>query len=346
MIRNFFKIARWSLLKNKVYSCINIFGLAVGISIAVLISLWVWDELSFDKYHEHYERIAQVMQNQTFNGEVTTGKGNPIPLGNELRTAFGGDFKYVVMSSWSMNTLVSAGDKNLLRQGNYMEPEAPQMLTLNMTEGTRSGLKDLSSILISQALANALFDHTDPLGKLVKLDGELNLKVTGVYQDLPLNSTFNNVSFIAPFWDLYSWTKGQENNWNNPSFQIFVQIGDHANMTRVSDKIKNAKLNKVGSEEAKLRGELFLQPMGKWHLYSEFKNGKNAGGLIQYVWMFAIIGVFVGFVQYRATYQRNWHKKGLGCLRLRPAKIVIERFYGSCVDLFFRGGTSCLVVHA
>ena len=96
MLRNFFTIAWRNLLKNKGYSAINIFGLAIGMAVALLIGLWIWDELSFDKYHTNHAQLAQVMTNQTFNGVRGTGPAISYPLGIELRAKWTSDFAAVV----------------------------------------------------------------------------------------------------------------------------------------------------------------------------------------------------------------------------------------------------------
>ncbi len=293
MLKSYLKIALRHLAKNKVYSFINVAGLAAGMAVAIMVGLWVLEELSFDKYHKNYDKIAQVMENQTYSGKVNTGMGVPIPLAGELRRSFGSDFKYVVLSSWTMNSMVSSGDKNLSTQGNYMDADAPELLSLHMLEGSEAAFKQPSSILLSHSMAKGLFANANPLGKLVKIDNEINERVAGVYEDLPENTTLHDMAFIAPFRDLTSWVKGNENNWGDGSFQIFVQLAAHSGMTAVSTKIKYAKLNKVNKDQAKYQGELFLQPMHNWHLYSEFKDGHNIGGGIQYVWMFGLIGVFV-----------------------------------------------------
>jgi putative ABC transport system permease protein len=294
MFRNHFKVAFRNLQKNKAHSFINIAGLSVGMAVAVVIGLWIWDELSFDKNFDHYKRIAQVMQTETHNGQVNTGKGNVMPLAAELRTNYGNDFKYVVLSSWSFNSLVSSGDKKVSIQGNYMEADAPKMLSLKMLAGAREGFKAHASILLSQSTARALFGSDDPMGKIVKIDGDVIEKVAGVYADFPKSSSFSDVSFIAPFLDLTSWVTGNENNWYNESFQVFVQLADHADMAAVSAKIRDVKLKKVDAQTAKLeKPEMLLHPMSRWHLYSEFKDGVPAGGAIQYVWIFALIGGFV-----------------------------------------------------
>ncbi len=283
MFKNYLKTVWRNLLTNKTYSFINIAGLAAGMAVTLLIGLSIWDEWQFDTSHTNYDRIAQVMQNQTNNGETSTGPGNPIPLAGELRRVYGSDFKHVVLSSWSMNSLMAAGDKKLNTQGNFMEAEAPDMLSLHMLRGSGKGLDDKRSILISGSMARALFGELDPVGRTVSLNVDLPLTVTGVYQDFPLNSSFHEVNFIAPFFDLTSWTDGQENNWNNNSFQVFVQVAGQKDMAEVSDKIRNILRNKTGSDGAKARLALFLHPMRRWHLYGEFRNGINTGGNIQYV---------------------------------------------------------------
>ena len=294
MFKNYFKTAWRNLSRGKVHSFINIVGLSAGMAVTILIGLWIWSESSFDKNFDNYNRIAQVMQTETLNGNVNTTKGNVMPLAAELRRSYGSDFKRVVLSSWTMNSLVASSDKKINTQGNYMEPDAPDMLSLQMLSGTRKSFQSSSSVLLSQSTTKTLFGNEDPMGKVIKIDGELNEKVVGVYKDFPQNSSFKDVSFIAPFLDLKSWVTGNENNWYNESFQAFVQLNDNADLAKVSAKIKNIKLNKIDAQTAKLeKPEMLLHPMSKWHLYSEFKNGVNTGGAIQYVWMFAIIGAFV-----------------------------------------------------
>lgn len=294
MFKNYFKIAWRNLIKNKGYSAINIGGLAVGMAVAILIGLWIYDELSFNKYHKNYDHIAQVMQHQNFNSEIHTDKAIPYPLSTALRNSYGNDFKYIVLSSWTNPHNLSFNEKSISRSGNYMEPDAPEMLTLKMIRGSRAGLRDPSSILISYSVSKAIFGDADPIEKVIKLD-TANVKVTGVYEDVPHSSTFKNISFIAP-WSLYASSEDVKNakeNWDNNSFQLFAQILDKRNMNQVSAKIRDSKLKGIGAGEANLKPEIFLQPMSRWHLYPEFKNGVNTGGKIQYVWMFGIIGVFV-----------------------------------------------------
>jgi len=295
MIKNYLKVAWRNLIKNKATSFINIGGLAVGMAVAILIGLWIWDELSFDKYHKNYDRVAIVMQNETFNGTVNTGTAVSLPFDAELRKSYGSDFKHIALSSWTNKHIFSAGDKNISFSGNFMGDEAPEIFSLNMFEGNGKGLKDRSSILISKSLAKALFGDANPVNKIVKLDNKDVFKISGVYEDLPANTTLHDVAFIGP-WEYYinqPDNRRSPTDWGDNSLFVYVQLADNTDMATVSAKIRNIKLNKMDKEDRKFNPLAFLQPMGKWHLYSEFKNGINTGGAIQYVWLFGIIGTFV-----------------------------------------------------
>ncbi|MHA4807493.1 ABC transporter permease [Flavitalea flava] len=298
MLKSYFKISWRSLTKNKSSSIINIGGLSVGMAVAMLIGFWIYDEWSFDRHHENYQRIAQVMEHQTINGVVGTQKQIPIPVADELRTKFGSDFKQVVLSSLTQDHILSFGEKKLTKAGIFIEPQAPGMLTLTMVEGDRSGLKDSHTILLSRSLARAFFAHADALGQTIRIDDSLSVKVTGVYEDIPHNSTFSDITFLSS-WDLYAAsdqeTKGAKHEWEDNNWQVFVQLTDKADIEKVSAKIKNIKADNDPyiKPNDNSKPVMFLLPMARWHLYSEFKNGVNTGGRIQYVRMFGLIGLFV-----------------------------------------------------
>ncbi|KAA0992432.1 ABC transporter permease [Dyadobacter aurulentus] len=297
MIRNYFKIACRNLTKNPGYSAINIGGLAAGMAIAVLIGLWIYDEFSFNKYHQNYGSIAKVMQTVTVEGKTYHGEYMPGPLGNELRTQYAGDFKHVVMSSFFGDHIVAYGDKKFTKKGIYLGAEAPEMFSLKMIRGTRAGLQDPYSIMLSEEIAGVLFGTENPVGKIVKLDNTMNLKVTGIYENLPYNTEFRDMKFIAP-WDLYvatqDWVKTALANaeWDNNSWQILVQLNPNANLETVSGKIRDVKL-KHAQETAHLKPTVYLHPMEKWHLYSGWDSTGNTTERIQYVWLFGVIGLFV-----------------------------------------------------
>lgn len=295
MLQNYLKIAWRNLLKNKLFSLINILGLAVGMTVAMLIGLWIHDELTYNRFHKNYDRLAQVWINQTFNDQTGSGEAMSIPTGLALHHDFPADFKYVALASWNFQHILASGDKKIIQEGMFAEPDFPKMLTLKMLKGDyQNVLKDPNSILICQSVATALFGKENPMGKILKVDNKNSVQVTGVFEDLPFNSDLYEVKFYIP-WSYYladqEWVKAanEQQQWGNHSFQVFVQISDAANMNAVSKKIKDVEIahNKDGNPQ------LFLHPMSRWHLYGEFKNGYNIGGRIRFVWLFGIIGAFV-----------------------------------------------------
>jgi hypothetical protein len=297
MIRNYFTVAWRTLARHRGYSFINIAGLGAGMAVALLIGLWVWDELSFNTYHQNYDRIAQVWHQTTYQGEVRRGGNSPYALADELRTAYAGDFEHVIMSSKTQDHILGYGDRTFTRKGNFLSAGAPDMLTLRMLGGTRAGLRDPGSILLSRSAAEALFGTADPLNKTVKLDNKVNVKVTGVYDDLPYNTEFWEMDFIAP-WDLYVGLNGSvkrlrdQADWGEHSFQLLVQLAPGADPDAVSAKIKHLERKHL-PETVVFNPEAFLHPMSQWHLHTGWdKTGKPEGRIGQ-VWLFGVIGGFV-----------------------------------------------------
>ncbi|WP_121812359.1 ABC transporter permease [Mucilaginibacter kameinonensis] len=295
MIKNYLKIAWRNLIKNKVHSFINIAGLSVGMAVAILIGLWIWDELSFDSNHQNRGTIAQVIQNVTNNGEVQTWQAVPLPLAAELRKSYGSLFKQVVNSAGYGDHMLALDNKKLTRTGVFMEAGGPEMFTLKMLKGNRNALTDPTSVLISASTAKAYFGDADPMNRTLKIDNHYNAKVAGVFEDMPHNATFAGLGFIAP-WEMgftANDIRSMSEPWRPNFCALYVQTQPNADLAALSLKIKDAKLRNVSAVLAKKKPALFLYPMSKWHLYDEFKDGKNTGGRIQYVWMFGIIGVFV-----------------------------------------------------
>ncbi len=296
MFKNYFKIAIRNIVKSKVYSFINIIGLSFGMAVALLIGLWMYDELSFNKNFDNHDRIAQVIQNVTNNGEVQTWRSVPYPLAEELRKNYGRDFKRIILQAQGGDHIVSLDQKKLKKQGAFFEKGIAEMLSLNMERGDWKSLDDPSSVFLSASAAKAYFGDQDPINKMIRIDDLPLVKVTGVYKDFPKNSNFNNLDFIANWefiWNNSPWMKTMDDPWRPNAFTLYVQLNDNANFVKASTAIRDAKLKKVNPQLAKKKPVLFLQPMDQWHLYSAYKNGVNTGGAIQYVRLFGIIGVFV-----------------------------------------------------
>ena len=134
MLKNFFTLASRNLLKNKAYSAINIFGLALGMAVALLIGLWIWDGLSYNHYHKNHATIAEVKTLQTFNGVRDAGQAVSHPVGIELRTKWTSLFRTVSMATWDETHILALGDKKLNEKGLGVQPEFPAMMSIQMTE--------------------------------------------------------------------------------------------------------------------------------------------------------------------------------------------------------------------
>ncbi|MEJ0033346.1 MAG: ABC transporter permease [Bacteroidota bacterium] len=136
MIKNFLTIALRSIVRSRGYSIINIAGLAVGMSVTMLIGMWVYDEVSFNQYHQNYERIGEVFQQQQLGtGEISTVLSGCGPLGAELKANYKDDFKHVVRMWWESNHILSIDDQKISQNGTFMDSEVLEMLSLKMIRG-------------------------------------------------------------------------------------------------------------------------------------------------------------------------------------------------------------------
>lgn len=296
MVKSYFKVGWRNMVRSKGYSAINISGLAIGMTVALLIGLWVFDELMYNKHFKNYDRIVQVMQHQTYNGEIGTQVANPAVMGEEIRNVYGSDFKHVLQSSWNFDHTLTYGDKIFYKTGSYFEPGVVDMLSLNILKGTKDGLKEMNSIMLAESVAKSYFGDEDPINKMLRLDNKVDVKVTAVYEDLPQNTSFSTMRIIMP-WTLYlsqnTWIARMNDPWDSNFTQTFAQLNDNADLETVSTRIKDVKFNRQTEEERRYKATVFLHPMSKWHLYSDFKAGVNTGGRIDNVWLFSITGIFV-----------------------------------------------------
>lgn len=296
MITNFIKIALRNIARSRGYSIINIAGLAVGMAVTMLIGMWVYDEVSFNRYHANFDRIGEIHTHFQLNGETTTAPTGAGPLGAELKANYKDDFKHVVRMWWESVHTLSIDDQKISSHGTFMDGDVLEMLTFKMIRGDWNALKDPASVVLSQSTATALFGTADPMDKMIRIDNAMDVKVGGIYEDLPNNSRFASLHFISTWEFFYQsnfWMKDEENNWNNPLVTL-VELQPNVTFESASAKIQDVKFDRLPREQAlNTKPKLFVQPMSRWHLYSEWENGKEVRGRIQFVWLFAIIGVFV-----------------------------------------------------
>ncbi|MEZ4946293.1 MAG: ABC transporter permease [Cyclobacteriaceae bacterium] len=294
MLKNYFKIAIRSLMKNSVYSFINITGLAVGIACSILILLWVNDETSYDTFHPKYDRLYQVWTNAHFDGKINSWISVPQPLKNALKEDIS-DIKNAAISEWGGTHLLTVGDMKINKRGYFVSSEFLEMFEFPLLQGSAETVLDEPySIVLTESAAKTLFGDEDPINKLIRLDSDGDVKVTGVLKDIPSNSSFE-FDYLVPFSFMLAtqeWARNAENNWGNSSFQVFVELPEGTSKAQVDEKIKNILMEKA-DEDDNFKKELFLHPLKDWRLRSTFENGVITGGMIDYVNLFSIIAVFI-----------------------------------------------------
>ena len=296
MINHNFKVSYRQMLKNKGYSFINIGGLAMGMVVAMLIGLWVKDELTFNQNHKNYNNIAQMLRVESdglggtaVNNSLTTG------MGTLVRQSFPDQIEELFMvRARKQAPIIGNGEKKFREVGIFLEENGPSVLTLDMIYGSTDGLKETRSILLSETLSQKLFGEENPVGKTVKLNSDKDLLVGGVYKDLPKNSKFSEAAFFSRLLLLFRENEESMNVWNNYNIDIYVKLANHVNHEQLAELVTE-KIQNHYDDWAKEAGQTFiLHPMKDWHLNSEWKDGVNVlSQEKKFVRLYGVIGIFV-----------------------------------------------------
>ena len=284
MFKNYVKTAFRNLWKNKTYSFLNVFGLAVGIACAGFIFLWVEDEWNYDHSHAKKNQLYQVLENQPFEGKTYTFGATPGLLAGAMKEEIPG-IKNSCRLTWQQYTLFNLGEKSIYERGFYADSSIFNLFTIPFIQGRpENAFPQLHSLVISETMAKKFFgDQKDILGKTLKVDNKNDFLVTGVFKDLPANSTIK-FDWLAPFkiyFDQNSWLTG----WNNNGIQTFAEIDAKADVSAINKKLYGY----IRTKDTAASALPFLFSMNDWRLYSKFEEGKQVGGRIQYVRMFSII---------------------------------------------------------
>jgi len=295
MLKNYFKIAWRNIVRNKVYSAINVAGLATGMAVALIIGLWVHYQISFDRFLPGYQNIYTARLSFNNNGEIGVGPATPLPLAAALKRDVPG-VKYVAQADWMGPHSLVVGEKKLYPNGAMAGADFLKIFQYPLLEGNAATLlQEPYSIVLTQSTAKALFGNEPALNKTISIDNSNTLTVTGVIQDVPPNSTlqFNFVVPLAYLQATHDWVKKASTNWRDKSFQTFVALETGVSYAQVEPALRSM-MKKYSPEDYKLfQVGLFFQPLQHWHLYTDFKNGKESGGLIDYIKMFSAIGFLV-----------------------------------------------------
>jgi len=291
MFKHYIKVSWRNLLKNKGYSIINISGLGVGMAVALFIGLWIHYEASVDSFHQNIDRIGIIRKHTLFNETKETQLSVPLPLYEALSRNFP-EIKHISRSK-SFTMSLMAKEQKVRQTGQFVDPDFLGIFSFPLIKGDiETALIDPKSIVLTESLAEILFGNDDPIGKLVRVNNAFEVQVTGVMKDVPDNSFFNDITFLAPleFMLTNSYLQRYRDNWGSNVIWTFLEVNEGVSMDAFSEKISFInRENDPNSKEQKLS----VQPFGQFHLYGEYENWKNVGGKIAYLRLFGIIGIFV-----------------------------------------------------
>ena len=283
MFSNYLKTTFRNLWKNKGYTFLNIFGLAIGITCAALIFLWIEDEVNYNDYFSNKENLYKIKDHQTYDGTTFTFDATPGPLAAGIKNEIPG-IKRTARTTWGDQALVSLGEKNIYQQGLFVDSSFLSMFQLEFTKGNaENSFSQLHSIVISEKMADKFFNSTDVLGKTLKLDNNHDYVIGGVFKDLPENVSFA-FTWLAPF-KIFESKNDWLARWGNNGVVTYVQTEPNANISTINKKLYNYLDTKAEGLNAKFE----IYNMGRWRLYDSFENGKELPGRIKYVNLFSLI---------------------------------------------------------
>ncbi|HEU4858329.1 MAG TPA: ABC transporter permease, partial [Chitinophagaceae bacterium] len=346
MIKNYFKTAFRNLWKNKTYSFLNIFGLAVGIACAGLIFLWVEDEISYNDNHQKKDQLYQVLENQAYEGKTYTFSATPGVMAPAMMEGLPA-IKNTCRLTWQQYTLFSFGEKAIYERGFYADSSLLSMFTIPFIKGKKeNAFQHLHSLIISEKMAKKFFgDQQDVLGKTLRLDNKEEYLITGVFKDLPNNSTikFDWLASFKIYFDRNTWL----NEWGNNSIQTFVELEKNSNVASLNQKLDGY----IKSKDTTSTARPFLFSMNDWRLYSKFEEGKQVGGRIQYVRMFSIIAwiiLFIACINFMnlATARSEKRAREVGVRKVLGAgkKNLVLQFFGEAMLMAFLSLTLAVAI--
>jgi len=283
------KIALRNLWKNKGFSLINIGGLAIGLASCMILLIYIAYEWTYDQQFTNHDKTYVVHQNVIANGKTFTWAWTPNVMAREVQEKIPG-VKYASHSTYPSSKLITVGEKKISSPVVFADQAFIKILDYKFIKGSRQNvLKDINTIVLTQSFSKKLFGNEDPINKIVKLENEDLLKVEAIIEDVPANSSIK-FECLMP-WELFvkkeTWAK--ESNWGNNMCLMMVQLQDNkffqeANASMEGIYKRNQKDNVAVA---------FLHPLNKWHLYSDFANGKSIGGRIDQLKIFLLLAVCI-----------------------------------------------------
>jgi ABC-type antimicrobial peptide transport system permease subunit len=349
MFKNYFKTAWRNLLHNKAFSIINISGLAIGMASAILIFLWIQNEMSYDRFHKNIHNLYEVWGNDVYNEAINSGVNTPEIMAPVLKKDVP-EIDKVSRISWGEDYLLGIhdkSDKSLKAKGNLVDPDFLSMFSFPLVSGdAKTALNDPYSILLTENLAKRIFENEDPVGKIVEVENNEHYKVTGILKNLPNNTQFNFDYLMS--YEHKNIKHFIDSDWTDVSVRTFVTLKPNTSFAAANEKIKDVVINHSGN---KAKTTEFLYPVSSLHLYSRFENGKPVGGLIERVRVFFIIAVFILLIacinfMNLSTASSEKRAKEVGVRKVVGAgkKYLVFQFLAESIQMSFIAGVLAILM--
>ncbi|NQZ44676.1 MAG: ABC transporter permease [Flavobacteriaceae bacterium] len=346
MFKNYLKIAWRNLLRNKSFSFLNIFGLSIGLAVTALILMWVGFEMGFNQFHTKKDRIYQVYNKYKVDGEIWTWNSTPKVMATTIKKDYP-EVEEATRYFYENTFLFSHGDKNIKSNGTIVDPSFLNIFSFPLIEGDAATvLEDVNSLVVTETFAKKLFGNTAVVGQIVKVDNADTFKITGILEDPPVNSEFR-FEYLMPW--AYLKQKGYDDvNWSNNSIATYLLLKEGTDYASFSDKIKTLRKNHDKEAPDMVT---FLYPYSRTHLYDEFENGVEVGGLIDIIKLFGVIALLVLVIacinfMNLSTARSEKRAKEVGIRKVVGArkKALVWQFLGESVLIASLAATVAMVI--
>ena len=288
MLKIFLNTVFRKLYLQKGYSLINILGLATGITCSLLILLWVQYELSFDSFHENKSQIYSVYENQSYaDGETFTVYSTPAPLAAKLKEDITEIDKATRISKpWGKLVLTSGDSTYIDGSGLCVDPDFFKMFSFPILIGDSNlVMPDEKSIVITNKMSKKYFGETNPLGKVISINSDIEYRISAVLKDPPKNSSFN-FEYLLPFSFIKENWEFNLNNWDSHTFLTLIQVKNNSYLPNLETKVKPYIKQNIEHSNT----DLALQPFSDYHLHSI--SGKKLSPIL-YVRVFALVAFII-----------------------------------------------------
>ncbi|MCF8365488.1 MAG: ABC transporter permease, partial [Bacteroidales bacterium] len=298
MIENYLKIAVRNLSRNKSFTFINMLGLAIGLSASILILIYINHELSYDRFFNHHEQIYRVAVDGRMSGDFFNAAVSPAPLAPALKNEYPEVKNAVRIRNISQEALLSSHDKKFYQSDLIMADSSffdifdfkPKFGELH------TALYEPLSIVITSSMAQKFFGELNPVGEIIELNNEFNLRIPAVIEDIPNNSHFDFPAVI-------SWTSidkidpsGNQGNWGSQAFYTYIKLAENTDEKLFEDKIEKVIMKKIIIESGEspeifenfqMEFNAFLQPLADIHLHSNLMAELSQNSSVSYVYTFS-----------------------------------------------------------